>query len=206
MPDQPQPAERRTAGRGADHASLARLSETLVPALIARLNASGLGELEVREGDWHIRLRRPPAGAATGSPGRRGDRSRLTGHAPERDGRPGRDPAGPGPAAPGPASVSGALTAPGAADDPVDRRTVATSPAVGVFRNAAAVGTRVRAGDRIGVVDLLGIPQDVASPVDGTVAEILVQPGEAVEYGEPIAAVEADPAGPAAPPAATEEG
>ena len=70
---------------------------------------------------------------------------------------------------------------------------LATSPAVGVFRPSAAVGARVRAGDRIAIVDLLGIPQDVVAPIDGIVAEILVQGGDAVEYGEEIAAVEADP-------------
>ncbi len=71
-----------------------------------------------------------------------------------------------------------------------------TSPAVGVFRPEAAVGARVRAGDRIAVVDLLGIPQDVTSPIDGTLTEVLAQAGEAVEYGEEVAAVEADAADP----------
>ena len=48
-------------------------------------------------------------------------------------------------------------------------RGVATAPAVGVFRAIAQVGARVQAGDRIATVDLLGIPQDVAAPIDGTV-------------------------------------
>jgi biotin carboxyl carrier protein len=55
----------------------------------------------------------------------------------------------------------------------------------------AQVGARVRAGDRIATVDLLGIPQDVTAPIDGTVVEVFVQSGEAVEYGAEIAAVEA---------------
>jgi pyruvate/2-oxoglutarate dehydrogenase complex dihydrolipoamide acyltransferase (E2) component len=42
-------------------------------------------------------------------------------------------------------------------------------------------------------VDLLGIPQDVTAPIDGTLGEVFVQPGEAVEYGEEIAVVEAPP-------------
>jgi biotin carboxyl carrier protein len=70
-------------------------------------------------------------------------------------------------------------------------RGVATAPAVGVFRAIAQVGARVRAGDRLATVDLLGIPQDVVAPIDGTVVEVFVQTGEAVEYGERIAAVEA---------------
>ena len=67
-----------------------------------------------------------------------------------------------------------------------------TSPAVGVFRAEAAVGARVRAGDRIASVDLLGIGQDVIAPIDGTVVEVFPQAGEAVEYGEEVAAVESD--------------
>jgi pyruvate/2-oxoglutarate dehydrogenase complex dihydrolipoamide acyltransferase (E2) component len=34
--------------------------------------------------------------------------------------------------------------------------------------------------------------------MDGTLAEIMVAAGDAVEYGEPVAAVDADPPGPAA--------
>ena len=47
----------------------------------------------------------------------------------------------------------------------------------------------MRAGDRIAVVDLLGIAQDVTSPIDGTVVEVVAQAGEAVEYAEEVAAV-----------------
>lgn len=77
------------------------------------------------------------------------------------------------------------------ADDPP--RSIAASPTVGIFRPEVMVGTAVQAGDRVGVVDLLGIPQDVPSPIDGTLVEVFPSSGEAVEYGEPIAAVEADP-------------
>ena len=41
-------------------------------------------------------------------------------------------------------------------------------------------------------VDLLGIGQDVTSPIDGVVVEVFAQEGEAVEYGEEVAAVQAD--------------
>ena len=81
MPEPVQPgASRSTSGphagaeRAADHAAIDRLSDELLPALIAKLGATGLGELEVREGVWRVRLRRPAdgtgaatrAGAATG--------------------------------------------------------------------------------------------------------------------------------------------
>jgi biotin carboxyl carrier protein len=49
-----------------DHREIGRLADEVVPALIARLEASSLGELEVREGGWRIRLRRE-AGSVSAS-------------------------------------------------------------------------------------------------------------------------------------------
>jgi len=69
---------------------------------------------------------------------------------------------------------------------------VATSPAVGVFHPGprAATGTRIRAGDSLGSVDMLGIPQDLVSPVDGVVGETLVEAGTAVEYGQDLVRID----------------
>ena len=165
MPEPRHPSDRSAAEREADHAALARLSETLVPALVGKLTGSGLGELEIREGDWKIRVRRPAIAPAS-APARR-DRPRSGAHAP------GRPAAAPPPAQP---------------RDP--HRAPALSPAVGVFRAVAAVGTRVRAGDRIAVVDLLGIPQDVVAPIDGILVEVFAETGQAVEWGEELAAIQ----------------
>src|SRR5512146_1027723 len=49
-----------------DHKAIADLAEQLLPALIAKLTASNLGEIEVREGPVKARLRKP-AGAGRGS-------------------------------------------------------------------------------------------------------------------------------------------
>ncbi len=181
MPDPSPTGDRTPAQRQADHASLARLSESLVPALVQKLSSSGLGELEVREGDWRIRLRRSaPASAA---PPRRAERPRLGAHGDRgREAIPASSTTTPGPR---PAASGGEPPASG-------RRTAVTSPAVGVFRAEKAPGTRVRAGDRIASVDLLGIGQDVTSPIDGVMVEVFAQEGEAVEYGEEVAAVQAD--------------
>jgi acetyl-CoA carboxylase biotin carboxyl carrier protein len=170
MPEPRHLSDRTAAARQADHASLARLSDSLVPALVAKLSASGLGELEVHEGDWKIRLRRGTSAAAPG--GRRAERTRPTAPtAPER---------------------SAAHAAHGEHQHTGDReRGVATAPAVGVFKAIAVVGARVRAGDRLATVDLLGIPQDVVAPIDGVVVEVFIKNGEAVEYGEDVVAVEA---------------
>jgi len=170
MPDPNPPSERTAAERQADHDGLARLSEALVPALVAKLNASALAELEVREGDWRIRLRRPPVAT------HRRERVRATTPGERR-----------GPTTASNAATSGARVDGEAGDG---GRAIATSPAVGVFRSVATVGARVRAGDRIAVVDLLGIAQDVNAPIDGVLVEVFAETGEAVEYGEELAALE----------------
>lgn len=58
-----------------DHREIGRLADEVVPALIARLEASSLGELEVREGGWRIRLRRE-AGSVSATVAGPGESSR----------------------------------------------------------------------------------------------------------------------------------
>jgi biotin carboxyl carrier protein len=197
-------ADRTEAGRLADHAAIDRLTDDVVPALVAKLAASGLGEIEVREGDWHVRLRMPP-GEAPPPPARRA-------------GAPVRHPTGASgaaapatPGAPGAAEsrrstdgtwealpTAGGLRAPITDPDRVPDehaprpRAVATSPAVGIFRprDGVTVGSRVRAGDRLGVVDVLGVPHDVLAPADGVVGGRYVEPGEGVEYGQELVRIE----------------
>ena len=195
MPD-PKPANRI-----ADHSGIGRLVDGLLPALIAKLSNTHLGELEVREGDWRVRLRRP-AGSETREGRRATDRPSRTqpgheghGHprgAPEGN-RPPRVvlPAGYADATIGGNCSGGSKTSNGTAThEPT--QPVATSPAVGVFHPGprAATGTRIRAGDSLGSVDMLGIPQDLVSPVDGVVGETLVEAGTAVEYGQDLVRID----------------
>jgi biotin carboxyl carrier protein len=74
-------------------------------------------------------------------------------------------------------------------------RSVATSPAVGIYRPRTdlTVGDRVRAGDRLGAVDMLGVPQEVVAPIDGLVGASLVDSGDAVEFGQELLAIELMP-------------
>jgi biotin carboxyl carrier protein len=172
MPDHDRPVERAATQRAADHAGIAKLADALVPALVGRLGASGLGEVEVREGDWHVRVRR-----ASGPGLRRPDRGHRT----------------PLPIV-APPAVNAAASVSTQDDSP--RNEAAVSPAVGIFKSGLAVGTRVRVGDRIAAVDLLGIAQDVVAPIDGTLVEVYPQAGDGVEYGEEVALVAADPESP----------
>jgi biotin carboxyl carrier protein len=171
LPSDARRPARDAAERTADHAAIDRLTIELLPSLIARLAATGLGELEVREGPWRVRLRRPggaaPLATATSTRERRpGERG-----AAERGGdRPSSRPASARP----------------------DTRNVATSPAVGIFQPRAEIsaGSRVRAGDRLGAVDMLGVAQEVVAPVDGIVGASLVEAGDAVEYGQGLLVIE----------------
>ena len=209
MPDTDRQRERGTAGargseasRKADHAGIGRLTDELLPALIAKLGTTQLGELEVREGEWQVRLRRP-FGTAPGEGRRAGDK-------PSRS-QPGHEGHGHGRAAPegtrgskagaGAGGRAGATNGTGARDELERSRSIATSPAVGIFTpgSRAASGTRIRAGDSLGSVNVLGVPQDVLSPVDGIVGSTLVEAGTAVEYGQELIRIElalpaADPA------------
>ena len=230
--DRPAPdgslADRTAAERQVDHNAIDRLAGDLLPALVAKLADTGLGEIEIREGSWRVRVRRPGGGAAVDAR-RSSDRASRAqpghaghGHPPagfeghrsskERDSREtraasgsqtnGSTPAGLVPVGPGPEGRDGAATQ----DDGNGMRIVATSPAVGVYqpRPDAKPGNHVRAGDRLGAVDMLGIPQEVVAPIDGIVGASLVEPGQAVEYGQELVVIEpADDAGPAGGSGAT---
>jgi acetyl-CoA carboxylase biotin carboxyl carrier protein len=151
-----------------ERATIARLADEVVPMLIERLAKSSLGELEVRENGWRVRLRKP---AAEGAAQTAQQHSR--------------------PPHPVMAGVGGAGTQGGPRDA---SRGLVSSPAVGYFapRAGAEVGTKVRSGDLVGYIDVLGVRQDVVSPIDGALRAFEVQSGQAVEYGQPIARVEAD--------------
>ena len=208
----PRPASttpRSDAARLADHAAIDRLVDDLLPALAAKLAASGLGEIEVGEDDWTVRVRRPADGATTharrttdrasrSQPGHAGHGhgpAGFEGHRSAREPRAtGALPIQAGSNGTGPATVDGSEGAPrGDGPDRHDsHRVVATSPAVGVFqpRSDLKPGARVRNGDRLGAVDMLGVAQEVVAPADGILGASLVESGQAVEYGQELIVIE----------------
>jgi biotin carboxyl carrier protein len=211
-PLSPEPAPRapRTAeARAADHAAIDRLAEDLVPALIAKLSASGLGEIEVAEEAWTIRVRRPSDAsghtrrvtdkASRSQPGHAGHGhapGSFEGHRGARDAKPAATTLAGSTNGAGPVRL-GVDASSGGGHRPVEgwpdsHRVVATSPAVGVFQPRTDIkpGTRVRDGDRLGAVDMLGIPQEVLAPADGILGASLVEAGQAVEYGQELIVIE----------------
>jgi acetyl-CoA carboxylase biotin carboxyl carrier protein len=162
------------------HRLIAQLTAEMLPTLIARLGESNLGEIEVREDGWRVRLRRPqPANGAV---------------PPSDEPRPARR-AEPG-ATPRTARAGGAASPTDAGTRPADAadggRGLVTSPAVGYFllREGMAARELVRQGDLIGHIDVLGVRQEVVAGHDGVVRRLEVESGQAVEYGQPIARIE----------------
>jgi biotin carboxyl carrier protein len=151
-----------------ERATIARLTDEVVPTLIERLTKSDLGEIEVRQDGWRVRLRRGPGETVT-----------PAAHAHATQPQPHK-----------PAAVAHAADAQ-PRREPV--RGQVSSPAVGYFtpRDGVAVGGRLRKGDLVGVVDMLGVRQEVISPIDGVLKEIEVEAGQAVEFGQAIGRVEA---------------
>ena len=62
------------------------------------------------------------------------------------------------------------------------------APAVGVFRpRALEVDGVINKGDEIGTVEGPGTSQPVRSPFGGTIMGMMVQPGERLRQGQPVA-------------------
>ncbi len=96
--------------------------------------------------------------------------------------------------APAPASAPAAapVAAPAAVEAPVGH--LVKSPIVGVFYAAPSPdaapfvvpGAVVAPGQTLCIIEAMKLMNEVNSPVAGTVAEVLVQNGERVEYGQPM--------------------
>ena len=71
---------------------------------------------------------------------------------------------------------------------------IITSPLVGVFYAAPAedaeafvkVGDTVKKGQVLAIVEAMKLMNEIESEYDGTITEVLVQNGQAVEYGQPL--------------------
>ncbi len=178
-----------------DGVAMERLAQAVLPALVARFEASGLGELEVRRGEWRVRLRKPiGAAAAGGNPASTEAAGSLTPAARSTtsakgapSSRPTDGAARAAMAAVGPGRHAVLTAAPGSAS-----RQLARSPAVGYFAplEATVRGRAVRAGDVLGHIEVLGVRQEVVAPADGVVARVLAETGQAVEYGQELVRLE----------------
>ncbi len=82
--------------------------------------------------------------------------------------------------------------------DPAKHPGVVTSPMVGTAylapepgaRPFVEVGTRVRAGDTLLIVEAMKTMNQIPTPRAGTVIQILIEDGQPVEFGEPLMIIE----------------
>lgn len=99
------------------------------------------------------------------------------------------------PAAGAPAAGSAAV----AAAPPQAGAHILNSPIVGTFYRASSpdvppfveVGSRVRKGQVLCIIEAMKLMNEIESDVDGTIVEIYPQNAQAVEFGEPLFAIKA---------------
>lgn len=138
--------------------------------LIDLVSESGVAELEIREGDDHVRIVN------------RTDAAKVvhTAAAPA---------AAPVDAVAQPA-IPAAEAAP-AADAP--RKTI-NSPMVGTFyrspspgaKSFVEIGQSVKAGDTVCIIEAMKLMNEIEAECDGVIREVLVDNGSPVEFGQPL--------------------
>lgn len=96
-------------------------------------------------------------------------------------------------AAPAPATAPAATTTPAAPTGHTVK-----SPMVGTFYRAASpgakpfveVGAQVKDGDTVCIIEAMKILNEIEADKGGTITQILVENGQAVEYGQPLFVIE----------------
>lgn len=132
----------------------------LVRKLASLINETGLTELEYSEGEKRIRLQR-----------------------------------GGGVLAP---AQQPAVSAPVVAEVPAIPVDAMTSPMVGTAYLAGApgakpfapVGTKVKAGDTLLIIEAMKVMNPIKAPKGGTIAQVLVADAQPVEFGQPLVVIE----------------
>ena len=143
----------------------------LVRDLAALLDDTNLTEIEVEDGDRKIRVARKAANAAVA-------------YAPAPVAAPVAAPAA---VAPAPAEAA-APTAANAVRSPiVGTAYLSAEPGAAPF---AAVGSTVKAGDTVLIVEAMKVMNAITAPSAGTVKAVLVDNGQPVEYDQPLIVIE----------------
>jgi acetyl-CoA carboxylase biotin carboxyl carrier protein len=159
--------KKSAAGGGVDTALVREMAQLLAEADIT--------EIEVQKGDLRIRVARIPAALA---------------------------PAVPSPVsvqvAPSPAPVVLSPQAPSPAQTAADHPGAVKSPMVGTAylrpspeaKQFVEVGSQVKTGEKILLVEAMKTFNEIVAPRAGTVTQILIEDGQPVEYGEPLLIIE----------------
>lgn len=142
-----------------------------VKKLIELLEESNIAEIEIQEGEESVRISRNMAGAQVQY--------------------------APAPMA-APAPVAAPAAAPAEAAAPAaPAGHIVTSPMVGTFYRSPApgskvfveVGQQVKKGDTVCIVEAMKMMNQIEADKDGTIGEILVEDGQAVEFDQPLVTI-----------------
>ena len=139
--------------------------------LIDLVETSGIAELEIQEGEERVRITRAPV---------QGQQTVMFQPAPQV--------AAPAPAAAVPAEIV----------VPIDEGHAVKSPMVGTFYRSASpgaapfveIGDTVAQGDTLCIVEAMKLMNEIEADAAGTIKAILVENGQAVEFGQPLFVIE----------------
>ncbi len=146
--------------------------------LIELVEASGIAEIEITEGEEKVRIAKHPPVAASYPIGPIVHASPI-----------------PMAAQPTPAITTPAAERTTDSDpSPLPAGHVVKSPMVGTFYRAPSpsappfveVGSQVKVGDRLCIIEAMKLMNEIESDVAGVVKAILVENGQPVEYGQPL--------------------
>jgi acetyl-CoA carboxylase biotin carboxyl carrier protein len=143
--------------------------------LIELVESSGIGELEVQEGEERVRITRAPAAGSSAAP----TGTVYTAGAPVA----------------APALVAAPIEAPAAAIE-LEGHFV-KSPMVGTFYRAASpgakpfveVGDTVQVGDTLCIIEAMKLMNEIEADKAGVVKQVLAENGQPVEYGQPLVVI-----------------
>ena len=143
-----------------------------IKKLIELLEESGLAELEIHEGEESVRLSRPGTAAPPTQP----------------------PAAAPVPAPQQAAGASPAEQAAESGNDELPDGEIVRSPMVGTFYDApnpdsepfVTEGQRVSHGDTLCLIEAMKMFNQIEAEYEGTVAAILVESGQPVEFDQPL--------------------
>ena len=146
-----------------------------VKKLMELLEESGMAEIEIKEGEESVKISRYGASPAPSL-------------MPAQSLVPQQPVSTPAPVATSPVVP---------AENQISGQSI-VSPMVGTFYSAPSptakpfvtIGQKINQGDTVGIIEAMKIMNQIEADQSGTVTEILIKDGEAVEFGQPLIVVE----------------
>ncbi len=173
-----------TAASTNDFSELRSLRE--IKELIEFATEKQFDEIELERGDFRLCLRKGSASAMAKMP-----QPVLASLSPQVAALPLPAPAATSAVAPAPASPSVAAVAEAPAQEDLH---IITSPIVGTFYRSSSpttdpfikIGDSIKSGQTLCIVEAMKLMNEIQSDISGTVAKILVESAQPVEYGQPL--------------------